>query len=326
MGSQLRTMHGAGLALVLFVFAKELVADPDPLDVLNVHLHLDELEDAAAANSDGNRQIQNGGEVCKNVICNSNRELNRHWPQNVCCHNKGSSNKALPGSETCKNVICNVNKALPMNRQQSLCCDNKGSSGSVPYNKALPPGSDAKPISEGEEVCKNVICNSNRGMNRQYPQNVCCDNKGSSGFVPYNKALPPGPDYGDDLCKNVICNVNKALPMNRQQNICCKQKGSDYQADAKSISKEKKDDSEKEASEQSSTNKGKKDDSEKEASEESSPNRALTFCKNVICNASRHHRNWPHSACCIQGGGGGGGFPTAPPAPTWPTTQGPHWR
>merc|ERR1712002_395787 len=206
MGSQLRTMHGAGLALVLFVFAKELVADPDPLDVLNVHLHLDELEDADAANSDGNRQIQNGGEVCKNVICNSNRELNRHWPQNVCCHNKGSSNKALPGSETCKNVICNVNKALPMNRQQSLCCDNRGSSGSVPYNKALPSGSDYQ-----------------------------------------------------DNCVNVICNTNKALPMNRQQNICCKQKGSDYQADAKSISKEKKDDSEKEASEQSSSNKGKKD-------------------------------------------------------------------
>merc|ERR1719309_606773 len=181
-------MHGAGLALVLFVFAKELVADPDPLDVLNVHLHLDELEDAAAANSDGNRQIQNGGEVCKNVICNSNRELNRHWPQNVCCHNKGSS-------------------------------------GSVPYNKALPPGSDAKPISEGEEVCKNVICNSNRGMNRQYPQNVCCDNKGSSGSVPYNKALPSGSDYQDN-CVNVICNTNKALPMNRQQSLCCDNKGS----------------------------------------------------------------------------------------------------
>merc|ERR1719309_735523 len=270
-------MHGAGLALVLFVFAKELVADPDPLDVLNVHLHLDELEDAAAANSDGNRQIQNGGEVCKNVICNSNRELNRHWPQNVCC-------------------------------------DNKGSSGSVPYNKALPSGSDY------QDNCVNVICNTNKALPMNRQQSLCCDNKGSSGFVPYNKALPPGPDYGEDLCKNVICNVNKALPMNRQQNVCCKQKGSDYQADAKSISKEKKDDSEKEASEQSSSNIGKKDDSEKEASEESSPNRALTFCKNVICNASRHHRRWPHSACCIQGGGGGGGgWPVPTPAPTWPT-------
>merc|ERR1712002_578258 len=59
MGSGLRNMHRAGLALVLFVLAKELPADPHPQDVVNVHLHLNELEDSDDGDKGGNRNILN---------------------------------------------------------------------------------------------------------------------------------------------------------------------------------------------------------------------------------------------------------------------------
>merc|ERR1712002_823523 len=67
MGSSLRNMHrAAGLGLVLLILAKELVAVPDPLDVVNIHLHLNEVDDQNdISGSESNRIVAAGDNISK---------------------------------------------------------------------------------------------------------------------------------------------------------------------------------------------------------------------------------------------------------------------
>merc|ERR1719309_797767 len=107
-------MHRASaVTLVLFMLAKELVSLPDHKDVLNVHLHLDELADHGDGESGGNKNIETTTKtaarydgnarlqirtdppiiqkICTNVICNANRRPNQGFNYWVCCiQNQGN--------------------------------------------------------------------------------------------------------------------------------------------------------------------------------------------------------------------------------------------
>jgi len=109
-------MHRTAVTVVLFVLAKELVSLPDPKDVVDVHLHLDELEDVTE--SDDNKIIlhnvpntvvryhesnalpshrQNSPtiqKICSNVNCNENQGSRQSFNDFICCQKNNAGFEA----------------------------------------------------------------------------------------------------------------------------------------------------------------------------------------------------------------------------------------